>query len=106
MPRHSVVAAAGASAPKKMMTSKDANSTGTSSNAVSHAKKSTVCVTVTAVATYNVSNYDNMPPAAQAAKQADIEARRGALNAKDYAVKEDLSWQTGRGRASVKDSLN
>ena len=64
---------------------------------VSVRKEVIVRVAAAAVATYNNSNdgwdYDNVPSAAQAAKQADIEAGRASFNAKDYAVEEDLSWQ-------------
>lgn len=48
-------------------------------------------VAVAAVATYNNSDYDNVPSAAQAAKQADINIRRAVLYGKNYFIKEDSS---------------
>ena len=95
----------GESASKKIMTSKDANLVGqkntTKTKAARHTKtsapkkkttskrKTTNEVSVAAVTTYN--NFNNVPSAAQATKQASINARQAALDRKDYSVEENSS---------------
>ena len=103
-----VATAAGESAPKKKMTSKDENSMGqkdpAKSKVAGYAKTSapkkkqtskekiskevSVGVALTALKTNKDSDYNNVPSAAQSAKQANIEVRRAASTVKDYS---DLS---------------
>ena len=95
--------AVGASALKKMMTSKDANSVGQkdttkTKEAASAPKKKTTSepktkkeVYVAADATYNNLDNNNVP-SAKAAKQAAIYARRAAgQHGRSYSIKEDSS---------------